>query len=283
MYLKIMLEHEANVNAQDTKDRTALYHASKQGNIQIFLSLLGHGADVTIPGVLQAAAASNYETTEIISILLEKGADVNSRGGRYGNPLQAACRSGAEISAIQLLLRHGADVNAQGGKYGTALRAASLFAPTSVVELLMEHGADVEPHGTGGSALELASSCGNMDTVRLLLKKSALLSEEPPEDRPAFHIVAALDNTEMCRLFLEHCPSREVVQLLTERGVAEFSDTDLSDASDETDGSVESDAACSDATDVSDSSEEKDGILENEVGGDVSKFRLGRQRYFTVV
>ncbi|KAG9240039.1 hypothetical protein BJ878DRAFT_469094 [Calycina marina] len=62
---------------------------------------------------------------EPVSLLLEKGADVNAQGGYYGNALQAASLGGHEAVAA-LLLEKGADVNAQnGGIYGNALQAAS--------------------------------------------------------------------------------------------------------------------------------------------------------------
>ncbi|KAF2729999.1 hypothetical protein EJ04DRAFT_446072 [Polyplosphaeria fusca] len=47
-------------------------------------------------------------------MLLDKGADVNAQGGRYGNALQAASYGGHE-AVVKMLLDAGADVNAQGG------------------------------------------------------------------------------------------------------------------------------------------------------------------------
>ena len=41
----------------------------------------------------------------------------------YGNALRAAAWRG-QVKAIHLFLDRGADVNAQGGRYGTALQAA---------------------------------------------------------------------------------------------------------------------------------------------------------------
>jgi ankyrin repeat protein len=61
-----------------------------------------------------------------VTLLLEKGADVNAQGGYYGNALQAAANGGHE-SVVTLLLENGADVNAQGGYYGNALQAASCW------------------------------------------------------------------------------------------------------------------------------------------------------------
>jgi ankyrin repeat protein len=64
-----------------------------------------------------------------VTLLLEKGADVNAQGGHYGNALQAAANGGHD-SVVTLLLEKGADVNAQGGHYGNALQAASMEVMT---------------------------------------------------------------------------------------------------------------------------------------------------------
>lgn len=59
-----------------------------------------------------------------MQLLLEKGAEVNSRGGEYRNALQAAS-SERHDSFVQLLLEKGAEVNAQGGGYGNVFQVAS--------------------------------------------------------------------------------------------------------------------------------------------------------------
>ncbi|KAI1559318.1 ankyrin repeat domain containing protein [Pyrenophora tritici-repentis] len=58
------------------------------------------------------------------NLLLDKGAEVNAQGGRYGNALQAASERGYE-QVVKTLLDAGAEVNAQGGRSCTALHAAS--------------------------------------------------------------------------------------------------------------------------------------------------------------
>jgi ankyrin repeat protein len=63
----------------------------------------------------------------IVKLLLENGAEVNAKGGLYGNALQAASYGGNE-AIVKLLLENGAEVNAEGGEYGNALQAASYKA-----------------------------------------------------------------------------------------------------------------------------------------------------------
>ncbi|KAJ7436966.1 hypothetical protein B0H11DRAFT_2362535 [Mycena galericulata] len=84
--------------------------------------------------------ASYYGHLKIVCILLEKGANVNAAGGRYGSSLQAAA-AGGHTEIVGILLEKGANVNAAGGQYGTALEIASEWDYNDVVDMLLERGA----------------------------------------------------------------------------------------------------------------------------------------------
>ena len=130
------------------------------------------------PSTYREAEVGNVED---IKLLLERGADVNAQGERYGNALQAASVGGHRAvvdwqwrgtqtstrkadplampcrrhqlgghRAVELLLERGADVNAQGGYFGNALHAASWSGDRAVMELLLERGADVNVKGPPG-------------------------------------------------------------------------------------------------------------------------------------
>jgi len=49
-----------------------------------------------------------------VPLQLEKNADVNAQGGKYGNDLQAA--SSGRTETLRRLLENDADVNAGGGE-----------------------------------------------------------------------------------------------------------------------------------------------------------------------
>jgi len=51
-----------------------------------------------------------------ISLLIEKGADVNAQGGHFGKALQAASY-GSHEAITKLLIKKGADIDAQGGQF----------------------------------------------------------------------------------------------------------------------------------------------------------------------
>ena len=70
--LKMLVDHGANINAQDADDRTALMIAVKHRQPAMIRFLLAHGADQNIKDkyketVLEIAQSENY--TEAVEIL----------------------------------------------------------------------------------------------------------------------------------------------------------------------------------------------------------------------
>jgi ankyrin repeat protein len=109
---RITLDTTSTVDLMDRSGKTALLWASERGH------------------------------SEIIRLLLEKGADINAQGGENGNAIQCAAREG-NLEIVQLLLEKGADINAQGGEYDNALQGAVRRGHLEIVQLLLENGADV--------------------------------------------------------------------------------------------------------------------------------------------
>ncbi|KAA1474957.1 hypothetical protein DENSPDRAFT_748797, partial [Dentipellis sp. KUC8613] len=68
--------------------------------------------------------ASQIGDSQMLRLLLEKGAEINAQAGRYGTALIAASFCGYR-ELVLVLLEKGAEINAQAGEFGTALIAAS--------------------------------------------------------------------------------------------------------------------------------------------------------------
>src|SRR5579863_2950813 len=76
---RILLEHGANVSAQETTGSTPLHFASRGGYAELACILLEHGADVKAHDNLGSTPlhfASSEGHTELVRILLEHGANV---------------------------------------------------------------------------------------------------------------------------------------------------------------------------------------------------------------
>ncbi|KAI6785924.1 uncharacterized protein J7T54_006263 [Emericellopsis cladophorae] len=184
-----------------------LYYACLGGLYGAAELLLDKGADVKSQGglfgnSLQAASSEGY--IEVVRLLLDKGADVKAQGGFFGNALQAASWRG-NIDIVRLLLEKGADVNAQGGRrFGNSLQAASWQGHIEVVRLLLEKGADVKAQGGEyGNALQVASWKGNIDIVRLLLEKGADVKAQGGRYGNALQAASGGGHDEVVRLLLD--------------------------------------------------------------------------------
>jgi ankyrin repeat protein len=114
-------------------------------------------------------AAAKEGHTEIVHILLGKGADVNAAGGEYGSSLQAAAQGG-HTAIVRILSDNSADVNAAGGEYGSSLLAAAKEGHTEIVRILLDKGADVNA-GKYGSSLLAAAQGGHTEIVHILAEK----------------------------------------------------------------------------------------------------------------
>jgi ankyrin repeat protein len=125
-------------------------------------------------GVINALQAISVEGHEaIVKLLLDKGADANAQGGRFGNALCEASARGHE-AVVKLLLDKGANANAQGGHFSNALYEASVEGHEAVVKLLLDKGANANAQGAHfGNALYAASARGHEAVVKLLLDKGA--------------------------------------------------------------------------------------------------------------
>ena len=94
-----------------------LYHVSLGGEEKIAQVLIQHNANVNAEGghygnALQAASLWGREA--IVRLLVDNHANVNAEGGYYGNALQAASQGGHE-AIVRLLVENHANVNAEGG------------------------------------------------------------------------------------------------------------------------------------------------------------------------
>ncbi|CAN9326560.1 unnamed protein product [Alternaria alternata] len=151
------------VNALDNDGEGSLMYAAKHGHCAMAELLLDKGANVNAQGgrygnALQAASFKGHKA--VVKLLLNKGANVNTQGGYFGNALQVFSIKGHQAVG-KPLLNKGADVNAQGGYYGNALQAASSRGHEAVVKLLLNKGANVNAQGKYfGNALQAASSRG---------------------------------------------------------------------------------------------------------------------------
>lgn len=187
------LKRDGTVNRQDQYGMTLLSAGCYEGDVKLVKLLLSHNARIDLVDkngycALHWAAISKSvkASTEIIGILLGKGASVDSRSEDLSTPLYLACRasySEAEpaLERVSLLLRAGADPNAKCWEGEHPLHQAASRANDKVIRALLDAGADP-------SALD---STGRTPLKTLLWRRSQLPKEANPVPLP-FDISEAL-------------------------------------------------------------------------------------------
>ena len=106
--------------------------------------------------------------TQLVSLLLTKGVDVNAEGGNWGNALQAAAYF-ADDRTLELLLENGVELSRR--TEWKVLRAAIERGDQQIVQILLNHGASPQAQGLPyGTCLHAAASCGHDTLVHLFLE-----------------------------------------------------------------------------------------------------------------
>lgn len=142
--VKMLIKAGAVVNVTGMDQLTPLMAASLEGHEEVARVLINNGANVnTKRGHMRETPlmmASSAGHKDIVRLLIEQGADVNFRGRRAISPLFLASNEG-HMEIVKLLLEKGADVNAETDNGSTALGAASDNGHTDIVKILKAAGA----------------------------------------------------------------------------------------------------------------------------------------------
>ena len=154
-FLKVLLRYEANIEARGTikiesgefsevvEDCTALWIAAVKGHF------------------------------DVVRLLIEQNAEVDSRTSTNSTPLRAAAFKG-HLGIVRCLVENGADVNARKNFNDTLLMVACYKGHLDVASYLVKHGANMnlqDHHGR--SCLHYASERGHVQLVCELLALGA--------------------------------------------------------------------------------------------------------------
>ncbi|KAJ3108122.1 hypothetical protein HDU96_007685 [Phlyctochytrium bullatum] len=132
-----LLDAGADVNATNSSHITALFEACKTGSAAKVKILLDRGASVDPPKaphsplheVLQLDTARDADVINIVKILVQNGAQKNSRNKSGETPLHVAVQKG-HTAAAMLLLELGADPSVKCGRCKTPVQLLPQAATT---------------------------------------------------------------------------------------------------------------------------------------------------------
>lgn len=172
--LKALLDQKSPVT--DDRGETPLMYAAEVGSVEAMRLLLDHGADVNAQNAFGSTALMwSVSEPAKVRLLLDHGADVNiiAKSGRTALIIAAFTNPSAEV--VRLLLAKGAKVEVMDARRVTPLNAATFGNDTSTVRLLLDAGADVDTPDTFIGLTPLMNAAGNrnLEAVKLLLAKGA--------------------------------------------------------------------------------------------------------------
>ena len=149
---RLLLDAGAKVNAINYEGLSALHYALMKGNASVAIQLLEAGADLHIKTRLGKNTLHYAISPELVPLLVKAGVDVNAMpDDTIGeSPLAVQAGNGHE-AAVYALLQAGAKVNAQDLLGGTPLmRAAPGAHGPEMVQKLLEAGADIQARDQAG-------------------------------------------------------------------------------------------------------------------------------------
>jgi len=193
-----------------TTNKKALINAVQAGNVTEVERLLDKGADLewrNSVGCWPLALAARLGDQNMVELLLEAGALVDSKSKmRHRTPLSFAASSG-HVPVVEILLRHKAAVNAPDCYYRTPLSFAAGDGHKVVVELLLENGAAIDfKDFEDRTPLSYAVVNGHQAVVELLLQENAFVDPRSCRDVTPLSFAARHGHEAMVRLLLSKHP-----------------------------------------------------------------------------
>ena len=168
-----LLERGFDPNTADEKGQFGLYLALREGSLQVAEALLKHpdlkidaanAADET--PVMMAALRGNLEWTQR---LLDRGAQLNRKGW---TPLHYAA-SGPEPKVVSMLLDRGAEIEARSPNGTTPLMMAARYGAFDAAERLLARGANPRARNDLGLGAADFARQGGREALTAKLEQAA--------------------------------------------------------------------------------------------------------------
>jgi len=195
-----LIKGGADINAVSSKwNKTPLHQASYNGYTEIVRILLEKGADVNVmdsAGNNSLILASYSGNEQIVEMLTRNGANVNQKDADERTPLIIAAKQGYK-SIVSMLIAKGADINAKDKYLSTALTYSPSY---EIADLLIKNGAHInERNHRGETPLIFATINKHKDVVAFLISNGANVSCVDDEQKQAIDYA----NEDIRPLFLD--------------------------------------------------------------------------------
>ncbi|KKP03785.1 hypothetical protein THAR02_04115 [Trichoderma harzianum] len=114
-----------------------------------------------------ACCCAGKTSTQVVQLLLEKGASVDVQGREGTAPIHCAARTG-HLEMVEMLLEFGANIDIADGYGNTALHEAALNRSADIFETLCKRGCQKRRNKHGRAAIHIAAMRGLSSAIRHL-------------------------------------------------------------------------------------------------------------------
>ncbi len=174
-------------------------------NIVSFLLEQKAKADKEHIGTTPLIIASGSSSLDVVTRLIDSGADINKSDGKKITPLMSACLTGRK-EVVKYLLEKGANVNEKSKDGISAIEAAVLRNDPEIIDLLVSHNVDIETEGkTGKTPFWLAAMLGYRESMDKLLNVGARCDLNNDRAIELMELAFRYDMPEAVDLALEQC------------------------------------------------------------------------------
>ncbi|WP_304353657.1 ankyrin repeat domain-containing protein [Brachyspira innocens] len=177
----LLVENNADINAKSSWGASALIYASEKGNINIMQYLIDNGIDVNgkaddngdTPLLWAVTGENPYEASKL---LIENGANVNATNDGGVAPASILAASTPEV--VKLLKDNGADLDTKFLDYYPPIAIAAGAGNLEIVKALVENGVDVNyyPDDINYTAIFHAIDQHNYEVAEYLFKNGVDLN-----------------------------------------------------------------------------------------------------------
>ena len=178
--MRLLACGRVDINATDSRNKTALYHAAYRNAPDVVAALLNRGAKTDTMG---------------------------QEGGNRYNALLQACQSQRCYSIVERLLQAGANLEACNTQGWTALHESSAHGNYAVTRLLLEYGANANAtdYEDSQTPLHKAAYRGHSSVLKLLLEQGHVIVDAKDQDqKTALSWACHHGHVETARLLLAH-------------------------------------------------------------------------------
>eukprot|EP00736_Rhodelphis_marinus_P003370 Rmarinus@m.17781 len=197
----------ADLEAVDRVGNTPLLQAIICGHVKVVKELLDLGANVNAKnfngeGVLHVVAASRAANPEILTLLLQRGSDMEATDREKRTPLHLAIVQG-DLNALELLLVAGADLQGCDEDGNSPLHLSVSAGRIETTAMVLKYGADINAvNHAGCTPLHTAAARGKSDVVAMLVAHKANVAHRNSKGRTALEVAEMYGNIEVVNLLL---------------------------------------------------------------------------------